>query len=349
MTYASAMELKSPIITIQRHMEEQQKLNQSATGHFTSMLWEFVLAVKMIAREVRRAGLIDILGAAGKSNVHGERVQKLDEYAQDRIEEALKRSGNVASMASEEREEVIPVPPGFRRGKYVFHFDPLDGSSNIDVNISIGTIFSIHKKFTPGEDGTLADSLQPGFKQVAAGYVLYGSSTLFVYTTGKGVHGFTLDPSVGEFLLSHPNLRMPARGTSYSINEGNTASWDAGTAAYVRHLKEKDEASGRPYSLRYVGTLVADFHRTLLRGGIFMYPAAPKPKLRLLYEAQPMAFIAEQARGRATTGRQRILDIVPKELHEKVPLIVGGAEDVADYESFFRDERETVVRPRLNV
>ncbi|HEX7897897.1 MAG TPA: class 1 fructose-bisphosphatase [Planctomycetota bacterium] len=334
------MELKSPVVTIQRHMEEQQRLTPTASGHFTSMLWEFVLAVKMIAREVRRAGLIDILGAAGKSNVHGERVQKLDEYAQDRIEEALKRSGNVASMASEEREDIIAVPEGFRRGKYVFHFDPLDGSSNIDVNISIGTIFSIHKKVSPGEDGTLADSLQPGIKQVAAGYVLYGSSTLFVYTTGKGVHGFTLDPSVGEFLLSHPNLRMPARGTSYSINEGNSKFLDAGTAAYIRHLKGLET----PYSLRYVGTLVADFHRTLLRGGIFMYPAAPKPKLRLLYEAQPMAFIAEQARGRATTGRQRILDIVPQTLHEKVPLIVGGAEDVADYESFFRDERETVVR-----
>lgn len=335
------MELKSPVVTIQRHMEEQQKLAPGASGHFTSMLWEFVLAVKMIAREVRRAGLIDILGAAGKSNVHGERVQKLDEYAQDRIEEALKRSGNVASMASEEREQIIPVPDGFRKGQYVFHFDPLDGSSNIDVNISIGTIFSIHKKLSPGEDGKLSDSLQPGIKQVAAGYVLYGSSTLFVYTTGKGVHGFTLDPTVGEFLLSHPNIRMPARGTSYSINEGNTAAWDPGTAAYIRHLK----ALETPYSLRYVGTLVADFHRTLLRGGIFLYPASPKPKLRLLYEAAPMAFIAEQARGRATTGRQRILDIVPKELHEKVALIVGSVEDVGDYESFVRGERETVVRP----
>ena len=334
------MELKSPVVTIQRHMEDQQKLTPSASGQFTSMLWEFVLAVKLIAREVRRAGLIDILGASGKDNVHGERVQKLDEYAQDRIEEALKRSGNVASMASEEREEIIPVTNGFRRGKYIFHFDPLDGSSNIDVNISIGTIFSIHKKVSPGEEGTLADSLQPGIKQVAAGYVLYGSSTLFVYTTGKGVHGFTLDPSVGEFLLSHPNLRMPARGTSYSINEGNSASWDTGTAAYIQHLKSRE----KPYSLRYVGTLVADFHRTLLRGGIFLYPAAPKPKLRLLYEAAPMAFIAEQARGRATTGQQRILDIVPKELHEKVGLIVGSVEDVGEYESFVRGERETVVQ-----
>jgi fructose-1,6-bisphosphatase I len=304
------MELKSPIVTIQRHMEEQQKLTPSASGQFTSMLWEFVLAVKMIAREVRRAGLIDILGANGKSNVHGERVQKLDEYAQDRVEEALKRSGNVCSLASEEREEIIPVTNGFRRGKYVFHFDPLDGSSNIDVNISIGTIFSIHKKIT----------------------------------TGKGVHGFTLDPTVGEFLLSHPNLKMPARGTSYSINEGNSASWDVATSAYIQHLKEKDEATKRPYTLRYVGTLVADFHRTLLRGGIFLYPAAPKPKLRLLYEAAPMAFIAEQAGGKATTGRQRILSIQPSELHQKVGLIVGSVEDVAEYESFIARERELAIQ-----
>lgn len=338
------MDLKTPIVTIQRHMEEQQKLTTSASGQFTSMLWEFVLAVKMIAREVRRAGLIDILGAAGKSNVHGERVQKLDEYAQDRIEEALKRSGNVCSLASEEREEIIPVANGFRRGKYVFHFDPLDGSSNIDVNISIGTIFSIHKKISPGEHGTLADSLQPGLKQVAAGYVLYGSSTLFVYTTGKGVHGFTLDPTVGEFLLSHPNLKMPARGTSYSINEGNSASWDVATSAYIQHLKEKDEATKRPYSLRYVGTLVADFHRTLLRGGIFLYPAAPKPKLRLLYEAAPMAFIAEQAGGKATTGKQRILSLQPSELHQKVGLVVGSVEDVAEYESFIARERELAIQ-----
>jgi fructose-1,6-bisphosphatase I len=325
-----------PIVTIERHMVEQQKLHATATGQFTSMLWEFTLAVKMIAREVRRAGLIDILGAAGKDNVHGERVQKLDEYAQDRIEHAMYRTGMVCSLASEEREGIMPVPPGYKKGRYVVHFDPLDGSSNIDVNISIGTIWSIHRKVSPGEDGTLADSLQPGYRQVAAGYVLYGSSTLFVYTTGKGVHGFTLDPTVGEFLLSHPDIRMPKRGASYSINEGSTASWDAGTAAYIARLKEKDPGSGRPYSLRYVGTLVADFHRTLLRGGIFLYPAMPKPKLRLLYEAAPMAMIAEAAGGKATTGSQRILDILPKELHEKVPLVTGSLEDVAEYEEHFR-------------
>jgi fructose-1,6-bisphosphatase I len=330
-------DLKKPIVTIERHMVQQQQLHAAASGQFTSMLWEFTLAVKMIAREVRRAGLIDILGAAGKENVHGERVQKLDEYAQDRIEEAMYRTGMVCSLASEERDEIMPVPKGYKKGKYLVHFDPLDGSSNIDVNISIGTIWSIHRKITPGEDGTLADSLQPGYRQVAAGYVLYGSSTLFVYTTGKGVHGFTLDPTVGEFLISHPDIRIPKRGTSYSINEGSTHSWDPGTAAYIRRLKEKDKSLGRPYSLRYVGTLVADFHRTLLRGGIFLYPAAPKPKLRLLYEAAPMAMIAEAAGGKASTGTQRILDIVPRTLHEKVPLVTGSPEDVAEYEELLRE------------
>jgi fructose-1,6-bisphosphatase I len=323
-------------ITLQCHLTEQQKLHPAASGQFTALLWEFVLAVKMIAREVRRAGLIDILGSAGHDNVHGEHVQKLDVYAQERLEAGMARTGLLCCMASEETEALIKIPKEHPRGKYVFLFDPLDGSSNIDVNISIGTIFSIHRRITPEGDGTIADCLQPGLKQVAAGYVLYGSSVMLVYTTGKGVHGFTLDPSVGEFLLSHPNIRMPARGKTYSINEGNTSSWDPGTAAYVKRLKEKDPVANRPYSLRYVGTLVADFHRTLINGGIFLYPASPKPKLRLLYEASPLAMVAEQAGGRATTGSQRILDVVPSELHQKVPLVVGSQEDVAEYETFVR-------------
>lgn len=322
------------VVTLQRHIAEQQKLHPAASGQFTSLLWELVLAVKMIAREVRRAGLIDILGATGRENAFGDKVQKLDDYAQDRIETGLARSGLLCCMASEERPNLIPVPREYSRGKYVLLFDPLDGSTNIDVNISIGTIFSIHRKITPGEEGTVEDCLQPGSQQVAAGYVLYGSSVMMVYTTGKGVHGFTLDPSVGEFLLSHPDLQMPRRGKTYSINEGNSRLWDLGTQKYVAYLKERDPATHRPYSHRYVGTLVADFHRTLIQGGIFMYPASPKPKLRLLYEAAPMAMIAEQAGGRATTGTERILDIVPADLHQKVPLIVGSAEDVATYESF---------------
>jgi fructose-1,6-bisphosphatase I len=323
-------------ITLQRHLTEQQSLHPAASGQFSGLLWEFVLAVKMIAREVRRAGLIDILGAAGHENVHGEKVQKLDDYAQERIEVGMGRSGLLCCMASEERPEIIPIPREHPRGKYVLMFDPLDGSSNIDVNISIGTIFSIHRRVTPGTgDGRTEDCLQPGSRQIAAGYVLYGSSVMLVYTTGKGVHGFTLDPTVGEFLLSHPNITMPKRGKSYSINEGNAAFWDEGTERYVAHVKEKDVESQRPYSLRYVGTLVADFHRTLINGGIFLYPSSPKPKLRLLYEAAPLAMVAEQAGGMATTGKERILDIVPGELPQKVPLVVGSKEDVERYQDFF--------------
>jgi len=272
-------------VTLHSHLTEQQRLHPAASGQFSSLLWEFVLAVKMIAREVRRAGLIDILGAAGTENVHGEKQQKLDTYAQDRLEIGMARTGLLCCMASEERPEIIPIPREHARGKYVFLFDPLDGSSNIDVNISIGTIFSIHRRTTPGDEGRLEDCLQPGTRQIAAGYVLYGSSVMLVYTTGKGVHGFTLDPTVGEFLLSHPDIKIPSRGKTYSINEGNTAAFDPGTDRYVSWCKEKDAASNRPYTARYVGTLVADFHRTLLNGGIFMYPATPKPKLRLLYEA----------------------------------------------------------------
>jgi fructose-1,6-bisphosphatase I len=325
--------MAGPIVTLQRHLADQQKLHPAASGQFTSLLWEFVLAVKMIAREVRRAGLIDILGAAGHENVHGEKVQKLDVYAQEHLETGMARTGLVCCMASEERPEIIPVPREYNRGHYVFLFDPLDGSSNIDVNISIGTIFSIHRKVSRGPEGRVEDCLQPGSRQVAAGYVIYGSSVMLVYTTGKGVHGFTLDPSVGEFLLSHSNIQMPRRGKTYSINEGNASYWDRRTAQYIARVKEVDPATRRPYSHRYVGTLVADFHRTLLNGGIFLYPASPKPKLRLLYEAAPMAMIAEQAGGRATTGTERILDLVPTDLHQKVPFVVGSAEDVGDYES----------------
>lgn len=322
-------------VTLQRHLTDQQKLHPAASGQFSSLLWELVLAVKMIAREVRRAGLIDILGADGHVNVHGEKVQKLDTYAQDRLEVGMARTGLLCCMASEERPEIIPIPREHSRGKYIFLFDPLDGSSNIDVNISIGTIFSIHRRITPGDEGRLEDCLQPGTQQIAAGYVLYGSSVMLVYTTGKGVHGFTLDPTVGEFLLSHPDIRIPSRGKTYSINEGNAASWDDGTERYVAHLKEKDVETNRPYTSRYVGTLVADFHRTLINGGIFMYPASPKPKLRLLYEASPLAMVAEQAGGKAITGKERILEIVPTELHQKVPFITGSSEDVDQYQDFF--------------
>jgi fructose-1,6-bisphosphatase I len=263
-------------------------------------------------------------------------VQKLDEFAQQTIYRAMGHSGHLCVMASEESEGIIPIPDGGKRGRYVLMFDPLDGSSNIDVNASIGTIFSIHRKITQGVDGSLEDCLQPGTEQLAAGYFIYGSSTMMVYTTGHGVNGFTLDPSLGEFLLSHENIRIPKRGKIYSINEGNIHQWDAGTRRYVEHVKADQKSDGRPYSLRYIGSLVADFHRNLLKGGIFLYPG-PKGKLRLLYEAAPLAMVVEQAGGNGSTGKQRILDIVPESLHQRVPLIIGSTEDVRLYEKFCRE------------
>ena len=334
--------MASKIVTIQRHIMEHQASVPEATGAFTRLLWDLILAFKMISREVNRAGLANILGLTGAENIQGEKVTKLDDYALTRIVQQMDHGGHLCCMASEETEGLIPIPPEYERGRYVLLFDPLDGSSNIDVNASIGTIFSIHRKKTAGVDGCLEDCLQKGSDQVAAGYVVYGSSTMFVYTTGRGVHGFTLDPSLGEFLLSHENIRIPKRGKSYSVNEGNIAAWDPGTRRYIEYLKQKDEATGRPYSLRYIGTLVADFHRTLLKGGIFLYPpdvtdpAKPKPKLRLLYEVAPMALICEQAGGRASTGLGRVLDLVATEYHQRAAVILGSPEDVALADEFYR-------------
>jgi fructose-1,6-bisphosphatase I len=326
------------LVNITRHFYEEQMRHPGATGHLSGLLADLMLAVKMISREVNKAGLIDILGKTGYRNVQGEEVAKLDEYAQDTIFKAMDHGGHLCCMASEEVEELIPIPDKFAKGKYVLLFDPLDGSSNIDANVGIGTIFSIHRKISDGDDGCLQDCLQPGFRQVCAGYVLYGASTMFVYTTGKGVAGFTLDPSVGEFLLSHESIKIPEKGKIYSVNEGNAASWDEGTTKYINYLKQTDKETGRPYSMRYIGSLVADLHRTLLYGGIFLYPAdrkSPKGKLRLLYEAAPMAMIVEQAGGRAITGPDRIMDIQPNELHQRVPLIIGSKADVDLYEKFY--------------
>jgi fructose-1,6-bisphosphatase I len=284
------------------------------------------------------AGLAGHLGLTGETNVQGEEVQKLDELANVTLIRNLSRGGKVCALGSEEETEPVLPPAGYPTGKYVVLFDPLDGSSNIDVNVSIGTIFSIHERVSAERTGgSLADLLQPGTKQVAAGYVIYGSSTMLVYTTGQGVHGFTLDPSVGDFFLSHVDIRMPQRGKIYSINEGNHATWQPGVQKWVEWLKTPSEDKLRPYSARYVGSLVADFHRTLLKGGVFAYPADKKNangKLRLLYEASPLAMIAEQAGGAASTGKERILDVVPRELHQRVPLYIGGADDVADALSF---------------
>ena len=339
------MERIRKLVTIQRHIMEQQALHPAASGDLTRLLWDLILAFKMISREVNRAGLAAILGLAGKENVQGEQVTKLDEYSQRRIFEQMDHGGHLCCMASEEADGLIPIPKRYPRGKYVLLFDPLDGSSNVDVNASLGTVFSVHRKRSPGPDGCVEDCLQKGSDQVAAGYVVYGSSTMFVYTVGRSVHGFTLDPSLGEFLLSHENIRIPKRGKSYSINEGNEQSWDEGTRRYIQHLKKKDKATNRPYSLRYIGTLVADFHRILLKGGIFLYPAdcsapaKPKPKLRLLYEVAPMAMIAEQAGGAATTGRERILDIEPTDIHQRAAVALGSPDDVREYQEFVQRRR----------
>jgi fructose-1,6-bisphosphatase I len=322
-------------------MNTQREIPE-ATGDFTALLTELIVAAKIISREVNKAGLADILGLSGKTNIQGEEVQKLDELANETIKRRMASCGYVCVMASEEEECIVHASEGFE-GKYVIAFDPLDGSSNIDVNVNIGTIFSIYRKKSPGRKGTLEDMLQVGRNQVGAGYIVYGSSTMLVYTAGQGVHGFTLDPSVGEFFLSHPDIKIPTKGKIYSVNEGNYNYWNKGTKKYIDHIKSIDKDSGGPYSTRYIGSLVADFHRNLLRGGVFLYPmdykdqAKPKGKLRLLYEANPLALIVEEAGGRASDGTQNILDIEPKSLHQRVPLIIGSKEDVDMAEKFITE------------
>ena len=324
------------VITIERHIIEAERQFPEATGAFSNILYDIAFAAKMIAREVRRAGLNDVLGMTGEVNVQGEEVRKLDEFANDVIFKALDHTGHLCGMASEEAEDFIPIPEKFPTGRYCVLYDPLDGSSNIDANVSVGTIFSIHRKVSSHPRGCVEDCLQTGSRQVAAGYVVYGSSTMLVYTTGNGVHGFTLEPSIGEFLLSHPNMRIPSPGQRiYSCNEGNYSRWSEEQRRFVDHLKGVDGENPQPFSSRYIGSLVADFHRNLLYGGLFMYPAdakSPNGKLRLLYEAAPLAMICEQAGGKASDGSRRIMDIQPDELHQRIPLYVGTAEyvDLAD-------------------
>jgi fructose-1,6-bisphosphatase I len=318
-------------VTIDRHILEQQWATTSATGDLTGLLQQIALAAKIIHSKVNQAGLAEVLGATGERNVQDEEVQKLDEYANATMIRCCEAGGHLCCMASEEVEDLIRIPDPFRTGKYVLMFDPLDGSTNIDINISIGTIFAIHRRITTGRHGTLLDCLQKGTALVAAGYVIYGSSTMFVYSTGGGVHGFTLDPAVGEFFLSHPSIQMPGSGRTYSVNDGNFSKWDGRLQTFVEGLRQP-MPDGKLRSSRYVGTLVADFHRTLLRGGLFLYPAEkgkPEGKLRLLYECAPLAFLAEQAGGAATDGRGRILDIVPTALHQRTPFFIGSVEDVA--------------------
>ena len=319
-------------VTIERHIIDQERMHPDATGAFSNILYNMAFAGKLIAREVSQAGLVDILGATGKTNVHGEQVKKLDQFANEVIFKAFDHTGLLCCMASEEHEDILEIPRQFPTGKYSLLFDPLDGSSNIDANVSIGTIFSVHRKVSDHERGCEEDCLQPGRDQIAAGYIVYGSSTMMVYTTGNGVHGFTLDPSIGEFLLSHPDIQIPSPGKRiYSVNEGYYDRWSEGQKRLVDHLKGIDGEAGERFSARYIGSMVADLHRTLLYGGLFMYPADaenPKGKLRLLYEACPMAMVIEQAGGRATDGRQDLLDVEPEDLHQRTPVFMGSREHV---------------------
>ncbi len=318
------------VVTIERFIIEQERLHPEATGELSGILYDVALAAKMIASKVRSAGLADILGATHDENVQGEIQQKLDVLANEIMIKAMDHTGRLCGMASEEEAGIIAIPDKFRCGKYLLLFDPLDGSSNIDVNVPVGTIFSVVRKITRGVHGDLEDLLQPGRRQVAAGYVLYGSSTMLVYTTGQGAHGFTLDPTIGEFLLSHPNIRIPDTGRYLSVNDSYEQDWDENVRALMRRFRGLD-GQRKALNVRYVGSLVADFHRNLLGGGIFAYPSnrrKPQGKLRLLYEASPLAFVVEQAGGAATDGLKRIMDLQPTELHERTPLYIGSKSDV---------------------
>jgi len=321
----------SSLVTIERFILEQERMHPEATGDLTNLLYDIALASKVISGYVRRAGLVDVLGAFGARNVQGEEQQKLDVIANETVKQAIGFTGRVCVMASEEEGDPVPVPAERNPGKYVLLYDPLDGSSNIDVNVSIGTIFSIHKRATPGNGpGTLADCMQVGRDQIAAGYVIYGSSTVLVYSVGHGVHLFTLDPTIGEFRLLNHDIQTPPVGKFYSVNESYYQRWTEGYRRVVQMFKGVEDPQQRK-NARYIGSLVADFHRNLLAGGVFMYPAdskSPKGKLRLQYEANPLAFIAEQAGGKATDGARRILDIEPEELHQRTPLIIGSTSDV---------------------
>ncbi len=339
----------SRAVTLSQFLVQDERRYPEARGEFTSVLMDIALASKMINREVIRAGLVDVLGYTGKDNIQGERVQKLDRFAHETIMRVLGSTGQLAVLASEEDENIIPVPEGQPVGKYIVNFDPLDGSSNINANVNIGTIFSVLPRVTRRGGGTLEDCLQPGTRQLCAGYVMYGSSTMLVYTSGHGVHGFTYEPSVGEYLLSNPDIHIPERGRIYSVNEGNYSQWSDGVKRYVDYLKVDDKATGRPYSSRYVGSLVADFHRNLLYGGIFLYPGDrknPRGKLRVLYEAAPLALIVEEAGGLASDGTRRILEITPATLHERTPLFLGSPADVQECQTFVQGRNPALSEER---
>ena len=326
-------------ITLNEFIIHQQAEFPEATGNFSCLLHHIGIAAKKVNREVNKAGLVDILGRSGCENVQGEEQQKLDVYANEAFMEELQASGECCGIASEENEDVTTFHEGLcRNAKYIVCMDPLDGSSNIDVNVSVGTIFSIYRRKSPiGEAAVLDDFLQKGSEMVAAGYIIYGSSTMLVYTVGRGVNGFTLDPSLGEFCLSHPNIKTPASGKIYSINEGNYEKFPVGIKKYIKYCQEKDAKTNRPYTSRYIGSLVADFHRNLLKGGVFMYPSTdshPNGKLRLLYECNPIAFIAEQAGGLAFSEEGRILDLQPEAIHQRVTFYAGAHDMVMKVKEF---------------
>jgi len=330
------------IVTLNEFIINRQTEHPEATGDLSRLLHHIGIAAKIVNKKINKAGLVDILGEAGQVNVQGEDVKKLDVFANDHFMAAIKASGEVCAVASEENQEIITFDDGLSRdGQYIVCMDPLDGSSNIEVNVSVGTIFSIYRRLSPGgERADLSDFLQPGIRQVAAGYVIYGSSTMLVYTTGEGVDGFTLDPGIGEFCLSHPRIRTPDTGKIYSINEGNYVHFPMGVKKYIKYCQEIDPDTDRPYTSRYIGSLVSDFHRNLLKGGIFIYPetqAAPEGKLRLIYECNPIAFIAEQAGGAASNGTIRTVEQVPATLHQRVPFYVGSRAMVDRVHGFLKE------------
>lgn len=329
--------------TLEQFIIEQQEQFAHSTGSFTRLLRDISIAAKIVNRDMRRAGLADVNGETGHVNVQGEVQQKMDALAHAEFVRALRRGGECCLIGSEEHAEAIPLNANSEGdGDYIVLIDPLDGSSNIDVNVSVGTIFSIYKLPEDHTEPTLDAALQPGVRQVAAGYVVYGSSTMLVYTTGNGVNGFTLDPTIGEFLLSHPNIRTPKDGKIYSVNEGNYNSWPEGLKQCIKWMQVEDKASGRPLTSRYIGSFVSDFHRNLLKGGIYMYPPSkksPDGKLRLMYEANPLAMIVEDAGGLATNGTQRILEIQPVALHQRTPLFIGSENLVRLVEAFLRGEK----------
>lgn len=345
------------VTTLGQFIIEKQNDFPYAKGELSRLLRDIGIAAKIVNREVNKAGLVDILGDQGATNVQGENQKKLDVYANEQFIAALSSGGECCIVASEENDDMVRIDSEVsKNAKYIVAIDPLDGSSNIDCNVAVGTIFSIYRRITKNGLPTLEDVLQKGTNQVAAGYIIYGSSTMLVYTTGKGVNGFTLDPSIGEFCLSHPNLKIPEDGTIYSINEGNYVHFPDGVKQYIKYCQVEDKATLRPYTSRYIGSMVADIHRSIIKGGVFIYPttsSAPNGKLRLMYECNPMAFIIEQAGGKASDGFNRILDLEVDSLHQRSAIFIGSEHMVLKAEEFMKahsaDQANGVVASKKSV